>query len=107
MTLSTPEEASQLTGRQLPYGTMTDDEMRGMPIPSLQEEGLLFLWVTGRAMEVGRECMRVWGYTRVDELIWVKINQVMTLIQVYLLQLFTPLITASTAYTHWADRALA
>ena len=55
---------------------MTDDEMRGMPIPSLQDEGLLFLWVTGRAMEVGRECMRVWGYTRVDELIWVKINQV-------------------------------
>ncbi|KAF9780075.1 MT-A70-domain-containing protein [Thelephora terrestris] len=65
----------------LPYGTMTDDEMRGMPIPSLQDEGLLFLWVTGRAMEVGRECMRVWGYTRVDELIWVKINQLQRLIR--------------------------
>jgi mRNA m6A methyltransferase catalytic subunit len=61
---------------KLPYGTMTDDEMRAMPIPTLQDEGLLFLWVTGRAMEVGRECMRVWGYTRVDEVIWVKINQV-------------------------------
>lgn len=59
---------------------MTDDEMRGMPIPSLQDEGILFLWVTGRAMEVGRECMRVWGYTRVDELIWVKINQVTTVV---------------------------
>ncbi|KAG6903363.1 hypothetical protein C0995_013116 [Termitomyces sp. Mi166 len=59
----------------LPYGTMTDDEMRAMPIPTLQDEGLLFLWVTGRAMEVGRECMRVWGYTRVDEVIWVKTNQ--------------------------------
>ena len=55
---------------------MTDDEMRAMPIPALQDEGLLFLWVTGRAMEVGRECMRVWGYTRVDEVIWVKTNQV-------------------------------
>lgn len=63
-------------GHQLPYGTMTDDEMRGMPIPMLQDEGLLFLWVTGRAMEVGRECLRVWGYTRIDELVWVKINQV-------------------------------
>ncbi|KNZ80063.1 N6-adenosine-methyltransferase 70 kDa subunit [Termitomyces sp. J132] len=61
--------------QQLPYGTMTDDEMRAMPIPTLQDEGLLFLWVTGRAMEVGRECMRVWGYTRVDEVIWVKTNQ--------------------------------
>ena len=42
----------------------------------LQDEGILFLWVTGRAMEVGRECLRVWGYTRVDEVIWVKTNQV-------------------------------
>src|ERR1700761_3109019 len=55
---------------------MTDDEMRAMPIPTLQDEGLLFLWVTGRAMEVGRECMRHWGYTRVDEVVWVKTNQV-------------------------------
>lgn len=61
---------------KLPYGTMTDDEMRAMPIPALQDEGLLFLWVTGRAMEVGRECLRVWGYTRVDEVAWVKTNQV-------------------------------
>ena len=87
---------------------MTDDEMRGMPIPSLQDEGLLFLWVTGRAMEVGRECMRVWGYTRVDELIWVKINQVTTVVtQGHLLLRFTPSITASTTDTHWADGALA
>ena len=50
--------------------------MRAMPIPMLQDEGLLFLWVTGRAMEIGRECLRVWGYTRVDEVIWVKTNQV-------------------------------
>ena len=46
---------------QLPYGTMTDDEMKAMPIPQLQDEGLLFLWVTGRAMELGRECMQAWG----------------------------------------------
>ena len=55
---------------------MTDGEMKAMPIPTLQDEGLLFLWVTGRAMEIGRECMRVWGYTRVDEVVWVKTNQV-------------------------------
>lgn len=40
---------------------MTDDEMKAMPIPQLQDEGLLFLWVTGRAMELGRECMQAWG----------------------------------------------
>jgi mRNA (2'-O-methyladenosine-N6-)-methyltransferase len=73
---------------------MTDDEMRSMPIPALQDEGLLFLWVTGRAMEVGRECLRHWGsvafhsihqqniddplrsYVRVDEVVWLKTNQV-------------------------------
>ncbi|KII95870.1 hypothetical protein PLICRDRAFT_98933 [Plicaturopsis crispa FD-325 SS-3] len=65
----------------LPYGTMTDDEMRAMPIPALQDEGLLFLWVTGRAMEVGRECLRVWGYTRVDEVVWVKTNQLQRMIR--------------------------
>ncbi|KAI0040694.1 MT-A70-domain-containing protein [Auriscalpium vulgare] len=65
----------------LPYGTMTDDEMRAMPIPMLQDEGLLFLWVTGRAMEVGRECLRVWGYTRVDEVVWVKTNQLQRVIR--------------------------
>ena len=54
---------------------MTDDEMRAMPIPALQDEGLLFLWLTGRAMEVGRVCLRVWGYTRVDEVVWVQTNQ--------------------------------
>ncbi|KAH7916780.1 MT-A70-domain-containing protein [Hygrophoropsis aurantiaca] len=65
----------------LPYGTMTDDEMRAMPIPMLQDEGMLFLWVTGRAMEVGRECLRVWGYTRVDEVVWVKTNQLQRVIR--------------------------
>ncbi|KAJ3733415.1 MT-A70-domain-containing protein [Lentinula guzmanii] len=65
----------------LPYGTLTDDEMRAMPIPTLQDEGLLFLWVTGRAMEVGRECLRVWGYTRIDEVIWLKTNQLQRVIR--------------------------
>jgi mRNA (2'-O-methyladenosine-N6-)-methyltransferase len=60
---------------------MTDDEMRSMPIPTLQDEGFLFLWVTGRAMEVGRECLRHWGYTRVDEVVWVKTNQLQRVIR--------------------------
>ena len=29
----------------------------------------------GRAMELGRECLEIWGYKRVDELVWVKTNQ--------------------------------
>lgn len=33
---------------ELPYGTMGDDEMRRLDIPALQDEGFIFLWVTGR-----------------------------------------------------------
>ncbi|CAG8648587.1 5561_t:CDS:2 [Paraglomus occultum] len=65
----------------LPYGTMTDDEMKAMAISDLQDEGLIFLWVTGRAMELGRECLAIWGYDRADELVWIKTNQLQRLIR--------------------------
>lgn len=65
----------------LPYGTLSDDDMRALRLPALQKEGLLFLWVTGRAMELGRELLSLWGYMRVDELIWLKTNQLDRLIR--------------------------
>mmetsp|Transcript_14364 Transcript_14364/g.18033 ORF Transcript_14364/g.18033 Transcript_14364/m.18033 type:complete len:284 (+) Transcript_14364:3-854(+) len=67
----------------LPYGTMTDDEMRyKMPINKLQEhDGIIFLWVTGRAMELGRELLALWGYIQTDELLWVKTNQLQRIIR--------------------------
>lgn len=60
---------------ELPYGTMSDAEMKALPLGQVQSEGVMFLWVTGRAMELGRECMRLWGYRQVEELVWVKTNQ--------------------------------
>jgi len=66
---------------ELPYGTMSDEEMRRLPVPTMQDEGLIFLWVTGRAMELGRECLKLWGYERVDEIIWVKTNQLQRIIR--------------------------
>ncbi|XP_074517963.1 N(6)-adenosine-methyltransferase subunit METTL3 [Halichoeres trimaculatus] len=66
---------------ELPYGTLTDDEMRKLNIPILQDDGFLFLWVTGRAMELGRECLSLWGYECVDEIIWVKTNQLQRIIR--------------------------
>jgi len=65
----------------LPYGTLTDDEMKDLKIQQLQDDGILLLWVTGRAMEVGRECLTKWGYNRIDELVWVKTNQLQRLIR--------------------------
>eukprot|EP00048_Salpingoeca_helianthica_P007968 m.116662 g.116662 ORF g.116662 m.116662 type:complete len:568 (+) comp14472_c1_seq2:953-2656(+) len=66
---------------ELPYGTMEDPEMLRLDVPSLQTDGFIFLWVTGRAMELGRECLKRWGYERVDELIWIKTNQLHRLIR--------------------------
>lgn len=66
---------------ELPYGTMADDEMKRLDIPSLQDDGYIFLWVTGRAMELGRECLKEWNYERCDELIWVKTNQLQRIIR--------------------------
>lgn len=52
-----------------------------MAIPKLQDSGLLFLWVTARAIELGRELLGVWGYRRVDEILWCKTNQIGRLIR--------------------------
>lgn len=35
--------------QDLPYGTMSDDEMRKMNIGVLQDDGVIFLWVTGKS----------------------------------------------------------
>jgi hypothetical protein len=40
-------------------------------------------------MELGRECLKEWNYERVDELIWVKTNQLQRIIRFLLLTLKT------------------
>lgn len=67
--------------QDLPYGTMSDDEMRGLNLSCLQDDGVIFLWVTGRAIELGMECLALWGYKRVQELVWIKTNQLNELIR--------------------------
>ena len=58
----------------VPYKTMTDEENLNLDVPSLQRDGYIFLWVTGRTMELGRECLKKWGYEKVDEIVWVKVD---------------------------------
>jgi len=55
--------------------------MKNLRIDLLQKEGLIFLWVTGRAMELGRECLDIWGYERVEEIVWIKTNQLQRIIR--------------------------
>lgn len=60
---------------RLTYGTLTDAELRALDLGRLSDDGLFFLWVTGRAADAGRECLAAWGYRLVEEIIWVKIDQ--------------------------------
>lgn len=59
----------------LPYGTCNDMELLQLPFNELQDEGILFLWVTGRAIELGKESLQSWGYRVINEVSWIKINQ--------------------------------
>ena len=65
----------------LPYGTLRDDEMKNLPVRKLQDDGVIFLWVTGRATELARKCLEIWGYKRKEELVWIKNNQLQRLIR--------------------------
>jgi mRNA (2'-O-methyladenosine-N6-)-methyltransferase len=33
--------------QDLPYGTLMDDELRGLNVGCLQDDGVIFMWVTG------------------------------------------------------------
>lgn len=67
----------------LPYATMKDDDICKLNFPKLQERdgGLLFLWVTGRAMERAREIFDYWGYQQVEEIVWLKTNQLQKVVR--------------------------
>lgn len=55
--------------------------MKSLRVDLLQKEGLIFLWVTGRAMELGRDCLDLWGYKRIEEIVWIKTNQLQRIIR--------------------------
>lgn len=60
---------------RLAYGTLSDADLLGLDVGRLSDNGLLFLWVTGRAVDVGRECLAAWGYKLMEEIVWVKVDQ--------------------------------
>lgn len=59
----------------LPYGTCNDTELNSLPLASIQDEGILCLWVTGRTIEIGKKALINWGYKVQNEIIWIKTNQ--------------------------------
>ncbi|CCH42022.1 N6-adenosine-methyltransferase IME4 [Wickerhamomyces ciferrii] len=59
----------------LPYGTCNDTELNSLPLSSIQDEGIICLWVTGRTIEIGKKALVNWGYKVSNEIIWIKTNQ--------------------------------
>lgn len=41
----------------LPYGTLKDKEMLALNVEKIMDDGIIFLWVTMRALELGRDCL--------------------------------------------------
>lgn len=46
--------------QDLPYGTMADDEMRKLNIGCLQDDGVIFVWVTG-ARSLASDLQSCWA----------------------------------------------
>ncbi|KAF8247531.1 MT-A70-domain-containing protein, partial [Wilcoxina mikolae CBS 423.85] len=61
---------------KLPYHQMTDQDIMSLPIQHLQDNGLIFLWVTSRALEKGIQCLEKWGYIFTSYITWAKTNQI-------------------------------
>ena len=64
--------ANPTRGVALGYQQLSDPLIEEIPFPSLQEDGLLFLWVINAKYKFALELMEKWGYTLVDEIVWVK-----------------------------------
>jgi len=66
---------------ELPYGTLTDTELLNLPVAEMATDGVICLWITGRVVELARKCLKNWGYDCIQELIWIKTNQLQRLIR--------------------------
>ena len=49
-----------------------DKHISELPIPSLQTNGLLFMWVINAKYRLGLDLIKRWGYELIDEVVWVK-----------------------------------
>ena len=61
-------------GVALGYGQLTNKDILNIPIEKLQSKGLLFLWVINASFDFAMTLFERWGYTVVDEIVWVKLT---------------------------------
>lgn len=66
--------ANPTRGVALGYSQLTDRDIQNLPIPKLQKNGFLFIWVINAKYQFTLDLFEQWGYTLVDEIVWVKMT---------------------------------
>ena len=64
--------ANPTRGVALGYSQLTDEDIKNLPINSLQTEGYLLIWVINAKYKLSIDMFKKWGYDIVDEIVWVK-----------------------------------
>lgn len=59
-------------GVAIGYQQLPDLFIEQLPIPSLQQNGFIFIWVINNKYVKAFELMERWGYEYVDDICWVK-----------------------------------
>lgn len=78
-----PWQFANRTGKMAPehrrlrrYGTMTLDEIKGLPVTEIAaERAHLYLWVPNALLPEGLQVMQRWGFTYKTNLIWYKVRK--------------------------------
>ena len=66
--------ANPTRGVSLGYSQLTDQHIADLPLPKLQKNGFLFVWVINAKYQWCLEQFKKWGYEFVDEVVWVKVT---------------------------------
>lgn len=66
--------ANPTRGVSLGYSQLTDQDIADLPLPMLQKNGLLFVWVINAKYQWCLNQFKKWGYEFVDEIVWVKVT---------------------------------
>ena len=66
--------ANPTRGVSLGYSQLTDVSIADLPLPKLQKDGFLFVWVINAKYQWTLEQFKKWGYEFVDEIVWVKVT---------------------------------
>lgn len=72
-TMSGKRKRRHRAAERLPYGTMTLDEIKALPVGALATEDChLWLWTTNEFLRAGFECMEAWGFRYLAPVHWIK-----------------------------------